>query len=141
VVVGTVIKADREVTAEDQAQANLILFGTPESNSLIARFASRLPLELSPGAADYGMVFVYPEGERYVVVSEGLPWWTGADEVDRGGYRFAPEQYRLLSTFGDYLVFKRGLNNVLAEGRFDRDWKLPPDAASLLQATGVVTVR
>jgi hypothetical protein len=75
------------------------------------------------------------------VVSAGLPWWTGADEADRGGYRFAPAQYRLLSTFGDYAVFKGGVNHMLAEGRFDRDWKLPADAAEKLRATGVVSVR
>ena len=75
------------------------------------------------------MVFIAPVGGRYVVVSSGLPWWTRADEVDRGGYRFAPEQFRLLSTFGDYLVFKGGLRNVFVDGRFDRDWHLPAAAA------------
>jgi len=59
----------------------------------------QLPMELNPGAADYGMVLIAPEGGRYLVVSAGLPWWTGAEEADRGGYRFAPAQYRLLSTF------------------------------------------
>jgi pimeloyl-ACP methyl ester carboxylesterase len=136
-----VLKADRDVTEEEIAGANLVLFGTRETNTLIARFAGQLPMALSPGAADYGIIFIAPVGGRYVVVSSGLPWWTGADEVDRGGYRFAPEQYRLLSTFGDYLVFKGGLRNVLAEGRFDRDWHLPAAAAEKLRASGVVTVR
>jgi len=137
----TVIKADRDVTDEEIAGANLILFGNSATNSLIARLSGQLPMALSPGAADYGMVFVAPVGERYVVVSSGRPWWTGADEVDRGGYRFAPDQYRLLSTFGDYLVFKGSLKVVLAEGRFDRDWRLPADAAEKLRATGVVALR
>jgi poly(3-hydroxybutyrate) depolymerase len=137
----TVIKADRDVTDEEIAGANLVLFGTRESNSLVARFAAQLPMALSPAAADYGMLFIAPVGGRYVVVSSGRPWWTGTDEVDRGGYRFAPEQFRLLSTFGDYLVFKGGLRNVLAEGRFDRDWHLPAAAAEKMRATGVVTVR
>ena len=137
----TVIKADRDVTDEEIAGANLILFGNSATNSLIARLSGQLPMALNPGAADYGMVFVAPVGERYVVVSSGRPWWTGADEVDRGGYRFAPDQYRLLSTFGDYLVFKGSLKVVLAEGRFDRDWRLPADAAEKLRATGVVALR
>ena len=34
-----------------------------------------------------------------------------------------------------------GLDNVLAEGRFDRNWKLPADAAAKLRATGAVEVR
>jgi hypothetical protein len=74
-------------------------------------------------------------------VSSGLPWWTGADDVNRGGYRFAPGQYRLLSTFGDYILFKGSLANVLAEGRFDRNGKVPPDAAAKLEAAGTVTLR
>ena len=135
------IKADRDVTAEEIAGANLLLFGTRATNTLVARFATRLPMELNPGAADYGMLLIAPSDGRYVVVSSGLPWWTGADNVDRGGYRFAPAPYRLLSTFGDYLVFKGGIDRVLAEGRFDRDWNLPADAAAKLRATGVVAIR
>jgi len=113
---------------EEIASANLLLFGTRESNALVARFASKLPMELNPGAADYGMVLIAPEGGRYLVVSGGTAWWTGAEEADRGGYRFAPAQYRLLSTFPDYVIFKGGIDRVLAEGSFDRDWKLPADA-------------
>ena len=137
---GASIKADRDVTEEDIAGANLLLFGTRDTNRLIARFASRLPFELNPGAADYGMVLVAPSGApgRYVVVSSGLPWWTNAGEADRGGYRFAPEQYRLLSTFGDYILFRGSVAKPLAEGRFDQDWKLPPAAAEALRATGVI---
>ena len=65
---------------------------------------------------------------------------TGADEANRGGYRFAPEQYRLLSTFGDYILFKGSLANVLAEGRFDRNGKVGADVAAKLRATGTVTI-
>ena len=135
------VKSDQEVTEEDVASSNLVLFGNAGTNRLIARFAPQLPLALNPGAADYGLAFVASIGSRYVLVSSGLPWWTGADEVNRGGYRFAPDQYRLLSTFGDYILFKGGLYNVLAEGRYDRGSKLPPDAAAKLQATGTITLR
>ncbi len=139
--IGAVIKADRDVTDEEIAGANLLLFGTRATNTLIARFAPRLPMELNPGAADYGMLLIAPSDGRYVVVASGLPWWTGADNIDRGGYRFAPAPYRLLSSFGDYVVFKGGIDHVLAEGRFDGDWKLPADAAEKLRATGVVSLR
>jgi hypothetical protein len=135
------VKSDREVNDEDLASANLVLFGTPQSNALIARFAAQFPLALNPGAADYGMLFILPEGKHYVLVSSGLPWWTGAEEANRGGYRLAPEPYRLLSTFGDYIVFKGSLANVLAEGRFERNGKVAPAAAEKLRAAGTVTVR
>ena len=51
-----------------------------------------------------------------------------------------PQPYRLLSTFGDYILFKGSLANVLAEGRFDRNGKVAPDVAEKLRATGTVTV-
>ena len=82
-----------------------------------------------------------PVGKHLALVSSGLPWWTGADEANRGGYRFAPPQYRLLSTFGDYILFKGSLAHVLAEGRFDANGKVPAEAAAALRAAGTVTVR
>jgi hypothetical protein len=117
-----------------------VLFGNADTNSLIARFAARLPLSLNPDAADYGLLFVAPGPKHYLLVSSGLPWWTGADGTDRGGYPFAPGQYRLLSTFGDYVLFKGSLGHVVAEGRFEPNWKVPADASSKMTATGTVTV-
>jgi hypothetical protein len=97
-------------------------------------------MALDPGAADYGLLFILPAGKHYVLVSSGLPWWTGAEEANRGGYRWAPEPYRLLSTFGDYILFKGSLANVLAEGRFGRNGKVAPEAAGDLRASGTVTI-
>jgi hypothetical protein len=135
------VKSDKEVTGEDLASSNLVLFGTPQTNALIARFAPQFPLVLDPGAADYGLLFVVPIGKRLALVSSGRSWWTGVDDSRRGGYRFAPAQYRLLSTFGDYILFRGSLAHVLAEGRFDAAGKVPPEAAALLRSAGTVTVR
>ena len=135
------VKADSEVTAEDLDSANLVLFGTADTNSVIARVADALPLSLNPGAADYSLLFIAPLGKHYAVINSGLPWWTGADDAGRGGYPFAPEQFRLLGTFGDFILFKGALANVVAEGRFDRNWKVPADAAAKLLASGTVTIR
>ena len=134
------VKADSAVTASDLDTSNLILFGNAETNSLIARFSPRLPLALHPGAADYGLLFIAPVGKHYVLVNSGLPWWTGADDTRRGGDPFAPPRYRLLSTFGDYVLFKGSLAHVVAEGRFDRNWKVPADASDKMLATGTVAV-
>jgi hypothetical protein len=134
------VKSDREVNDDDLAGANLVLFGTPQTNRLIARFAPQFPIALNPGAADYGLLFILPAGQHYVLVSSGLPWWTGAEEANRGGYHLAPESYRLLSAFGDYILFKGSLANVLAEGRFDRNGKVPPEVAEKLRAAGTVTI-
>src|SRR5205085_6374312 len=134
------VKTDASVTLADLDSADLILFGTSETNSLIARFASSLPLALSPAAADYGLLFIAPIGKHYALVNSGLPWWTGADEANRGGNSLAPERLRLLDGFGDYILFKGSLSNVVAEGRFDRNWKVPADALPKLLAPGTVTV-
>jgi acetyl esterase/lipase len=135
------VKSDREITEQDLASADVVLFGNAQTNSLIARFADRFPLELDSGAADYGLLFVAPIGKHLALVSSGLSWWTGADQPSRGGYRFAPAQYRLLSTFGDYVLFKGSLAHVLAEGRFDATGKVAPESAGALKAAGTVTVR
>lgn len=134
--------SDQEVMESDLRTSNLVLFGTKATNRLIAQFADQLPLALNPGAADYGLVFVAPVGGHYVVLNSGLPWWTGADQATRPGLRFlrgAP--YAVLSSFGDYILFKGSLANVVAEGRFDRNWKLPPQDAAKIKATGAVEIR
>jgi fermentation-respiration switch protein FrsA (DUF1100 family) len=132
------VKADREVTAEEIDGANLVLFGTAETNLLVARFAGHLALELRPDAADYGLVFIAPLGKHYLLVNSGLPWWTGADEARADGYAWAPPQYRQLSGFGDYILFRGSVAQVVAEGRFDANWKLPADAVARLLAAGTV---
>jgi hypothetical protein len=135
------VLSDREVTERDVAGANLMLFGTKETNSVIAKLAPDLPLTLNPGAADYGLMYVYPSGNRYVVINSGLPWQTRIDQVNRGGLSFIPLSVRIPRTFGDYILFRGGLDNVLAEGRFDRNWRLPADAAETIRATGAVEIR
>jgi pimeloyl-ACP methyl ester carboxylesterase len=135
------VKADSEVTPADFADYDLILLGTEDTNSIIAGLSAQLPLAINPGAADYGLLFVVPIGRHYAVIASGLPWWTGAAEANRGGDPLAPEPYRILSTFGDYILFKGSLAHVVSEGRFDTSWKIPSDAAAKLRAAGTVTIR
>jgi len=134
------VKAAKDVTAQDVAESNLILFGGKETNELVSRFSGQLPLALSPSAADYGLVFVAPVGQRLVVVNSGLPWWTGADRVKRSAWRSTPAPFAVLESFGDYVLFKGTLDHVVAEGRFDRNWKLPPAAAQKMIETGAVEI-
>jgi hypothetical protein len=122
------VLADNEVQASDLQNTNSILFGTKETNYQIAKLGDRLPMSLNAGAADYGLVFVYPIDGRYVVVHSGLPWWTRFDQTALSEIPFLNTRQHALTTFGDYVLFRGGLDNVVAEGRFDRDWKLPRDA-------------
>lgn len=132
---------DKQVKDDDLRDSDVVLFGTKETNRLIARYADRLPMHLNPGAADYGLVYVYPVEGRYALISSGLPWWTRIDQANRPGLPFLAAPYRALASFGDYLIFRGGLDNVIAEGRFDDRWRLPADVAGRLRETGAFEVR
>jgi poly(3-hydroxybutyrate) depolymerase len=148
------VVADRDVRPSDLAASNLVLFGTRQTNSLIEKFADRLPIELNAGAVGYGFVYTVPVNGHYVVVCSGLPWWTtppaattaaapGAAPASarrlRG--RFMPGSAGALSGFEDYILFKDSLDAVIAEGRFDARWRLSAADAEKMRATGAVTVK
>ncbi len=68
------LKSAARVTAADITDYNLILFGTPQTNPVLARLASKLPAPVMSAAGEGGAVFVCPNLEnagRYIVV------WTG----------------------------------------------------------------
>ncbi len=135
------VVADKDLRDADLRGANLVLFGARETNAWIAKFADRLPMELNAGAADYGLLYTTHLDGRYLLINSGLAWWTGADKVQRPVFRFLPPPFRLLPAFGDYIVFRGGLANAVAEGRFDRDWKLPAADREKILATGAVRVK
>lgn len=118
--------------ADPPAGSNLVLFGTAASNPRLAAMADRLPMMLDESAADYGLLFVYPDDGHYVLVNSGSPWWT--DSVDT-----AP--FRLLSGLPDFVLYRRSLKRILAQGYFDRNWRLEPADAERLRQSGPVRVR
>jgi hypothetical protein len=132
------VVADAELKDSDIKSANLVLFGTRETNTAIARLAPRLPIALNPGAADYSLTYVYPADSRYVLINSGLPWWTRADQVERGGMPFLSIVQRTAMSFGDFILFRGGLDNVVTEGRFNNDWNLPGEAAEKMRATQAI---
>jgi pimeloyl-ACP methyl ester carboxylesterase len=134
------VKSDKDVRFDTAERRTLVLLGTSETNELIARVSGKLPLRLNPGAADYGLIFVAPADGNYVVVNSGLPWWTNAEPVKRGQLAFLPP-VSILNTFPDYVLFKGGLDNIVAEGRFDREWRVPAAEAAKIMATGAAEVR
>jgi hypothetical protein len=81
------VKADLEVTADDIANHNLILWGDPASNALLARLLPQLPLtwtdeQLSIGDREFDArghipVLIYPNPlnpARYVVVNSSFTY-------------------------------------------------------------------
>ncbi|MCI0698979.1 hypothetical protein L0337_44130 [candidate division KSB1 bacterium] len=130
------VLADKEVRPSDLEASNLILFGTKETNSLIAKFSAQLPMHLDTTASDYGLVYIFPVGEHYLLINSGLPWWSVAGSGQANPPMYGPPG--LLMDFKDYLLFKDSADNVVAEGRFDNNWRMPESDAEKMKVKGAV---
>jgi pimeloyl-ACP methyl ester carboxylesterase len=129
------VVADKDVRPSDIEAANLILFGTSQTNTLIDKYKSQLPVELSPSAQGYGLLYVFPMNNRYVVVNSGLPWWTTSKASSSN---FTTMVRQTIPGFKDFVLFKDGNDNRLVEGYFDQNWKLSPADKAALTGTGAV---
>ncbi len=128
------VKDDTEVTTEDIANNNLVLFGDPASNGLIEQVLPGLPLrwtreEVSlagktAGAADHVPALIYPSplnATRYVVLNSGHTFH--ADDYQGTNALLYPR-------LGDYALLKPAPTEadpaaaeVVAAGLFDDDWQ------------------
>jgi hypothetical protein len=119
----------------------VVLFGTPETNRLLAQWQPHLPLRLNAAKVrDFGLLFMSRVGERLVLVSSGLPWWTGASSEQREGFRWQwlSLPYRLLWSFPEYIVFRGGITNIVASGYFDSFWRAKDERLDTLKREGVL---
>ena len=79
------VKKDTDVNDQDIASANLVLFGDPQSNRLLAKLSDKLPLrwsaeEIQVGdrrfdASHHAPILIYPNplnARRYVVLNSGF---------------------------------------------------------------------
>jgi len=145
------VVADKDVRPSDLETSNLVLFGTPETNRLIAQFRDQLPMQLNKDAQDYGLVYVFPMGQHYVLVSSGLPWWqtpepgaprpSSGSAPRRGSFFGGPIVALGLAGLDDFLLFKGSADNAVASGRFDNNWRLPEAEAAKIKAAAVVRVK
>ena len=121
------VKDDARVEASDIADYNLILFGDPGSNSVIAKVIGQLPIRWSKtditigkhtfGASDHVPVMVYPNPlnpRRYVVINSGHTF--GEDD-------FRGTNAWLYPRLGDYSVLTAA-GDVALSGFFDEQWRL-----------------
>jgi hypothetical protein len=121
------IADDRAVAPSDIANYNLILFGDPGSNSVIAGVIGKLPIRWSRteivvgsqrfGAAGHIPVLIYPNPlnpKRYVVINSGH---TFGDPDFRGTNAW------LYPRLGDYSVLT-STGEVVLSGFFDEGWRL-----------------
>ncbi|MGH2350804.1 MAG: hypothetical protein ACRDJN_04235, partial [Chloroflexota bacterium] len=120
------IMTDAEYLASGDQTRNLVAFGTPRTNALLATLAGGIGLEVGPrtirlggrewGGRDVAIIAVlpHPDGsDRYVAVHGGVT----PDAITHGahlGWQLLP----------DYLVYDGDL--VVDWGHFDNRWRLPP---------------
>jgi predicted esterase len=143
------VLSDKEVRPSDLDSANLVLFGTKESNGLIAKYSDRLPMQFTAAAdAGYGLLYVFHTGQHYVLVNSGLPWWAGMTGPSPGSPGPPPRNRRnpfgigapdVLVGMKDYILFKGSVDSPVVEGRFDRNWRITEADAAKMTASGVVT--
>jgi len=127
---------DTAVTDAEMARSNLILFGTPKTNAVLARMADRLPIRFTPDgyqvlgktykASDTtGIIFIYPNPlapERYIVVYDGQHYGEKLGENHK--YDLLPD-YIVYSAEPDY----DDTNCYYVAGFFDTAWRLDPKLA------------
>ncbi len=138
--------SDREIRQSDLETSNLILFGTRETNSIIERFADKLPMHLHADAKDYGLLYIFPLNQHYVLVNSGLPWWApkkpvGGNYNQTGGFAFLQSKIDALKNFQDFILFHEYSDNIISEGYFDENWELPASKAEKIKSTGVVSMK
>ena len=131
------VKADAEITDTDISENNLILWGDPQSNRLLARIADELPIRwdgksLTVGSRTFGgsqilPVLIYPNPlnpNRYVVLNSGF---TFAHPVSTSNADQTPKlpDYAIMDINGTLSVDTAG--NVVEAGFFDERWQLPAE--------------
>lgn len=133
------VLADKDVRPSDLADANLVLFGTKETNSLIDKYSGLLPMQLTNTGADYGLFYVFPAAGHYVVVSSGLPWWTDPSSA-QGLSWLLPKPLASPVVGKDFVLFKGSAKNIIADGNFDQNWQLKEADAQKLKGSEAVLV-
>lgn len=135
------VMSDRGVRQSDLDEANLVLFGTAETNTVMAQLADELPLHMTGGTDTHGLLYVYPVNGRYVLVSSGIPWWKPDPSAEGGRFRFGGGLPALMfGEMGDFLLFEGHAGNRVVSGRFDTNWHLTSDAKEAFEASNIVRV-
>jgi pimeloyl-ACP methyl ester carboxylesterase len=129
------VKADSEVTPADIANHNLILWGDPSSNAVLARIADKLPMawnadQLRVGIKSYDRInyvalLIYPNPlnpSRYVVLNSGFTF-REYDYLNNA---------RQVPKLPDYAVVdvttppsSRTPGRIVDAGFFDERWQMP----------------
>jgi len=108
------VRNDTDVTDADIASSNLILWGDPGSNRVLARIADRLPVKW-PSAATHVPILIYPNPlnpKKYVVLNSGFTFAAFA----------AASNSQQTPKLPDYAVWDTANSKVVLAGFFNEDW-------------------
>ena len=126
---------DLALTPADAAQSNLILFGDPSSNTILAQIADKLPIQWKEGKLTVGdktfdathhmpaLIFPNPlNPNRYVVLNSGFTfrefdYLNNARQIPR-----LPD-YAIIDV--DSPVTPKAPGKIVEAGFFDEHWRLP----------------
>jgi hypothetical protein len=128
------IKADTEISERDIAEHNLVLWGDPASNHLLAKIADRLPIQWQAQSITLGsrqftkpnhvVLLIYPNPlnpQRYVVLNSGVTF-READYLSNARQVPKLPDYAVVDISQPPDAYTPG--NVVDAGFFDEHWNL-----------------
>ena len=129
-----VVKGDGEVTKEDIANSNLILWGDPMSNAYIGKIADKLPIKWTADGVTVGKD-TYKHGTHMPVLIYPNPLNPAKYVVINSGFTFREYDYlnnaRQVSKLPDYAIIDittppnaRHPGKVVRAGFFGEKWEL-----------------
>ncbi len=142
------LKADVELSPQDIREANLLLYGGPESNAFCAKIAAKLPLLsgkpiptlAAPPRGKLAFKFIYPNPlnpKRYVLIFAGPTPLSQLAIGNAGEVTPWPVPLGMFDTdFALAEVNDWDVMRPILEGSFDATWRWPPAPKELLFATG-----
>jgi pimeloyl-ACP methyl ester carboxylesterase len=138
--------SDKEIRQSDYETSNLILFGTRETNSIIEKFADKLPVQLNSDANDYCLAYVFPMNNHYILINSGLSWWTPVKPKEGEQNRamrmlFMNPAIDGLAGFKDFVLFRETPDNIISQGSFDTNWAIPAAESEKMKLTGAVKMK
>ena len=143
-------KPDTDVTLEDMGKYNLLLIGTPVQNSVVAKLADRLPVQLKDGKVvsndgnswslqdrAIGLLYYNPDAPQRLI------YWVGSDTPDfyKAGAFLMEKQSWTIAPPDFILTGATGPTDV-ASRRFDSRWNWEPgykDSPTIPEAACSVT--
>lgn len=129
------VKDDTAITADDIANANLVLWGDPSSNKVLAKLSAKLPItwdaqklvvgKLETSAADHAPILVFPNplnSQRYVVLNSSFTFREGSNTTNSQQTPKLPD-WAVIDLKTPPSAKWPGL--VVDAGFFDERWQLP----------------